>query len=217
LLTSIDHSLQRLGLDYIDIFYANRPDPETPLEETLGALDHIVRTGKALYVGLSNYSGKMLEEAVGLARHFRFAPIVVAQSGYSLFNRRVEADLLPSIRAAACGVAAFSPLAQGLLTEKYLEGFPDESRAAKIWTEEQRARITPLVRDKIGQLNTFAKTRGQTLPQMALAWVLHHPEITTVLMGASEMEQVEENVGALGNLKFTEEELRKIDQILSNP
>ena len=214
LLTSIDQSLQRLGLDYIDIFYANRPDPETPLEETLSALDQIVRTGKALYVGLSNYSGKLLEEAAGLARHFRFAPIVVAQSGYSLFNHRTEADLLSSARTVACGVAAFSPLAQGLLTEKYLEGFPEESRAAKIWTEEQRARITPVVRDKIGQLNKFAKTRGQTLPQMALAWVLRRPEITTVLMGASEMEQVEENVRALENLKFSEDELRQIDAIL---
>ena len=216
LLTSIDQSLQRLGLDYIDIFYAHRPDSETPLEETLSALDQIVRTGKALYVGLSNYSGKMLEEAAGLSRHFHFAPIVVAQSSYSLFNHRIETELLPSARTVACGVAAFSPLAQGLLSEKYLEDFPEESRAAKVWTQEQRARITPAVRAKIGKLNEFAKTRGQTLSQMALAWVLRRPEITTVLMGASEVEQIEENVGALENLKFSEDELGRIAAILKS-
>ena len=214
LLTSIDQSLQRLGLEYIDIFYAHRPDPETPLEETLGALDQVVRDGKALYVGVSNYAGRLLEEAVGLARHFHLAPIIVAQSGYSLFNRRIEAEFLASARNAGCGVAAFSPLAQGLLSDKYLEGFPEESRAAKTWTEEQRARITSVVRDKIRKLSEFAKMRGQSLPQMALAWVLRRPEITTVLIGASEVQQVEENVRALDNLKFSEDELSRIDAIL---
>ncbi|MDQ2824678.1 MAG: aldo/keto reductase [Verrucomicrobiota bacterium] len=214
LLTSIDQSLQRLGLEYIDIFYAHRPDPETPLEETLSALDQVVRDGKALYVGVSNYAGELLEEAVGVVRHFHLAPIVIAQSGYNLLNRRIEAELLPSARNAGCGVAAFSPLAQGLLSDKYLEGFPEESRAAKTWTEEQRARITSVVRDKIRKLSEFAKMREQSLPQMALAWVLRRPEITTVLIGASEVQQVEENVRALENLKFSEDELYRIDAIL---
>ena len=156
LLASIDQSLQRLGLDYVDIFYSHRHDPETPLEETLLALDQIVRSGKALYAGLSNYSGKLLEEAVGLTRQFRLTPILVEQSSYSLFNRKIEADLLPSIHHAGTGVIAFSPLAQGLLSEKYLEGFPDGSRATKTWTEEQRKRLTPAL---LGENSTVERNR----------------------------------------------------------
>lgn len=214
LVTSIDQSLKRLGLDYVDIFYSHRHDPETPLEETLGALDQIVRDGKALYIGLSNYSGKLLEEAVGLARHFRFAPIIVEQSSYSLLDRRIESDLLPSARITGTGVIAFSPLAQGLLTEKYLAGFfPEESRAIKTWTAEQRERLTPALWEKIGQLNDIAKARGQTLPQMALAWVLRFREIASVLIGASAVEQIEENVKAIENLKFSPEELSQINQV----
>jgi L-glyceraldehyde 3-phosphate reductase len=143
LLASIDQSLQRLGLDYIDIFYSHRHDPETPLEETLGALDQILRGGKALYVGLSNYSGKLLEEAAGLARTFRFAPIIVEQSSYSLLNRGVETELFPSVRTTGIGVIAFCPLAQGMLCEKYLDGIPEGSGDATTWTSEQRQRITP--------------------------------------------------------------------------
>lgn len=213
LLASVDRSLRRLKLDYVDIFYSHRHDPETPLEETLGALDQIVRSGKALYAGMSNYSGKLLEEAVGLTRHFKLAPIVVEQNSYSLFNRRIESDLLPSIQHTRTGVVAFSPLAQGLLSEKYLDGFPESSRAAKIWTQEQRERITPVLRDVIRRLVELARARGQTLPQMAIAWILRRPEITTVLIGASDPNQIIENVKALENLQFSAEELRQIDEI----
>ncbi|HJT80290.1 MAG TPA: aldo/keto reductase [Chthoniobacterales bacterium] len=213
LMASLDQSLRRLGLDYVDIFYSHRHDPETPLEETLGALDQIVRSGKALYAGLSNYSGKQLEEAVGLTRHHNLAPILVEQSSYSLLNRRVETDLLPSVSHARTGVVAFSPLAQGLLSEKYLEGFPEGSRAAKIWNQEQREKITPLLREAVRKLVEIAKNRGQTLPQMAIAWILRRPEITTVLIGASSMDQIAENVRALEKLQFSPEELQQIDAI----
>ncbi|MEY2438993.1 MAG: L-glyceraldehyde 3-phosphate reductase [Verrucomicrobiota bacterium] len=213
LMTSIDQSLQRLGLDYVDIFYSHRHDPETPLEETLGALDQIVRTGKALYAGLSNYPGRFLEEASGLARQFRLTPILVEQSSYSLFNRKIESDLIPSIRHTGTGLIAFSPLAQGLLTEKYLEGFPEGSRATKTWTEEQRAGVTPALREKIKKLNAIAKARGQTLPQMAIAWILRLPEVTSVLIGASDVNQIKENIDALENLKFSWEEIHHIDAI----
>jgi L-glyceraldehyde 3-phosphate reductase len=213
LLASIDQSLRRLGLDHVDIFYAHRMDPETPLEETLGALDHIVRAGKAVYAGLSNYSGKLLEEAAGLARQFRLAPIIVEQSSYSLLNRRIETELLSSARQAGAGVVAFSPLAQGLLSEKYLKGIPEESRAAKMWTPEQRAIVGPAAMQRVAKLNEIAKARGQTLPQMAIAWILRRPEITSVLIGASDVQQIEENVKGLENLQFSEEELRKIDEL----
>lgn len=213
LLASIDQSLQRLGLDYIDIFYAHRMDPETPVEETLGALDQIVRAGKALYVGLSNYSAKIFEEAVGLASKLRFSPITVEQSSYSLFNRRIESELLSSTRRLGAGIVAFSPLAQGLLSEKYLKGIPDDSRAAKMWTPEQRAIIGPTVVQRIVRLNEIAKKRGQSLPQMAIAWILRRPEVTSVLIGASEVGQIQENVRALENLKFADEELNAIDEL----
>jgi L-glyceraldehyde 3-phosphate reductase len=213
LLASVDQSLLRLGLEYLDIFYAHRMDPETPLEETLGALDQIVRSGKAVYVGLSNYSGERLQDAVTLTKKFQFAPIVVEQSNYSLLNRRVESELLAPARQLGVGVIAFSPLAQGLLSEKYLNGIPDESRAARMWTPEQRAIVSSEVMEKVDRLNEMAKARGQTLPQMAIAWILRCPEITTVLIGASDVAQVRENVGALENLKFSEEEYRVIDEI----
>jgi L-glyceraldehyde 3-phosphate reductase len=213
LLASVDQSLQRLGLDYVDIFYSHRHDPETPLEETLGALDQIVRSGKALYAGLSNYSGNLLEEAITITRQFNWTPIVVEQSNYSLLNRRIESDLLPSAQQTGTGVVAFSPLGQGLLSEKYLNGFPEGSRAAKIWTQEQRERITPVLRNVIGRLNSIARTRGQTLPQMAIAWILRRPEIITVLIGASDIQQIVENVKALEKLQFSAEELQMIDAI----
>ena len=213
LLASIDQSLQRLGLDYIDIFYAHRMDPETPVEETLGALDQIVRAGKALYVGLRYYSAKIFEEAVGLASKLRFSPITVEQSSYSLFNRRIESELLSSTRRLGAGIVAFSPLAQGLLSEKYLKGIPDDSRAAKMWTPEQRAIIGPTVVQRIVRLNEIAKKRGQSLPQMAIAWILRRPEVTSVLIGASEVGQIQENVRALENLKFADEELNAIDEL----
>ena len=213
LLASIDESLQRLGLDYVDIFYAHRMDPETPLEETLSALDQIVRAGKALYVGLSNYSAKMLEEAVALTGKLRLAPIIVEQSSYSLLNRRIEPELLPSARRLGAGVVAFSPLAQGLLSEKYLKGIPDDSRVGRTWTPEQRAIVGPAVMQKTARLNEIAKRRGQTLPQMAIAWILRRPEITSVLTGASDVGQVQENMRALEKLQFSDEELNAIDKL----
>jgi L-glyceraldehyde 3-phosphate reductase len=213
LLASLDQSLQRLGLDYVDIFYSHRHDAETPLEETLGALEQAVRSGKALYAGLSNYSGQQLEQAVKLATDSKLTPIIVEQSSYSLLNRRVESDLLPAVQRTGVGMVAFSPLAQGLLSEKYLNGFPDGSRAAKIWTPEQRDRITPVLRDVVGKLVEIARARGQTLPQMAIAWILRRPEVTTVLIGASDMNQITENVKALEKLQFSPEELQAIDRI----
>jgi L-glyceraldehyde 3-phosphate reductase len=216
LLASIDQSLQRLGLDYVDIFYAHCFDVETPLPETLGALDQIVRQGKALYAGLSNYSGPQLEEALGLVRQLRLAPVIVEQSSYSLLNRGIEFDLLPVAAHAGVGVVAFSPLAQGLLSEKYLNGIPEDSRAAKMWTDEQRAVLGPAIHSKISKLNEIAKARGQTLPQMALAWIVRRPEITTVLTGASDVRQVEENVKALENVNFSKEELNDIDHVCAS-
>jgi L-glyceraldehyde 3-phosphate reductase len=213
LLASIDQSLERLGLDYVDIFYAHRFDEETSLEETLGALDDIVRQGKAIYAGVSNYSGPQFEEAMSLSKQFRLGPIVVEQSSYSLLNRRIEADLLPAVRKLGTGLVTFSPLAQGLLSEKYLGGVPEDSRAARMWTPEQRAAVGPVLRAKIMKLNEVARARGQTLPQMALAWILRRPEVTSALIGASDVAQIEENVMALQNLNFAEEELSRIDQI----
>ncbi len=215
MVASIDQSLGRLGLDYVDLFYAHRADPEVPLEETLGALDHIVRSGKALYAGVSNYPGKLLQEATGLTRHFRLAPIVAVQSSYSLLRRTAETDLFPAARESGVGVIAFSPLAQGLLSAKYLEEIPEESRAARLWSEEQRRRFfAPELKQRVVKLNEIAKARGQTLPQMAIAWILRCPEISSVLIGASDVDQIEENVRALENLRFSEDEFRKIDDAL---
>jgi L-glyceraldehyde 3-phosphate reductase len=216
LLASLDQSLQRLGMDYVDIFYAHRHDEETPLEETLGALDHIVRQGKAIYAGVSNYSGQQLADAVALTQQKQLVRIVVEQSSYSLLNRRIESDLLPAAMNAGVGVIAFSPLAQGLLSEKYLGEIPEESRAAKMWTPEQRAVVGPAVKQKISSFNEIARARGQTLPQMALAWILRRPEVTSALIGASDVSQVEENVKALENLAFSAEELAAIDRICAS-
>ena len=214
LLANIDQSLQRLELDYVDIFYSHRMDESTPLEETMSALSEIVRQGKALYVGLSNYSGERLAEARKLARELKLEPVVVEQVGYSMLRRDVEKDVLPVVREAGIGIVAFSPLAQGLLTTKYLDGLPEESRAAKLWSSAQKEKLTPEMREKLRKLNDLAKDRGQTLPQMALAWVLRLPEVTSALVGASSVEQIEENVRALDNLAFSDEELRRIDAIL---
>ncbi len=212
LLASLDQSLQRLGLDYVDIFYAHRFDQETPLEETLGALSDIVRAGKAVYAGLSNYSGQQLESALEIVGRERSGPIVVEQSSYSLFKRGIETDLLLRAGHAGVGVIAFSPLAQGLLSEKYLHEIPADSRAAQMWTNEQRANL-PDLRGRISRLVEIARSRGQTLPQMALAWVLRHPEITSVLIGASNAGQIKENVKALENLEFSNDELWRLGEI----
>ena len=215
LLANLDQSLQRLGLDYVDIFYSERPDPETPLEETLATFDQIVRSGKALYVGLSNYSGKVLQDAFELTRQSHRAPIVVQQVPYNLIQRESEGELLRTLRDAGTGVIAVSPLAQGLLTSKYLEDFPAESRAATVWSQEHRDKVTPSLRERIRKLIKIAEARGQTLPQMAIAWVLRRPEICSALIGASDVEQIEENAKALENRKFSNEELQQIDDVLS--
>lgn len=214
LLASLDQSLLRLGVDYVDIYYSHRFDPETPLAETIGALDQVVREGKALYVGLSNYPAEQLAAACQLAERKGWAPITIHQSRYNILDRAVEKELLPAAREAGAGVIVYSPLDQGLLTSKYLGEIPDDSRAAKLWSEEQRkehlasARLT-----RIKQLNEIALARSQTLAQMALAWTLRDPLVTSALIGASSVEQVEENVKALENLKFSAEELSRIDQV----
>ncbi len=215
LLASLDQSLQRLGLDYVDIFYAHRFDQETPLDETLGTLNDIVRRGKAIYAGVSNYSGPQFEDAMRVARQFHYGPIVVEQSSYNIFNRQVENHLLPAVAGAGLGFIAFSPLAQGLLSEKYLDGIPEDSRVAQMWTPEQRATVGPAVLAKVVRLRDLARARGQTLPQMALAWLLRRSEVTSVLIGASSPEQIRENVEALRNVDFAEAELAQIDQISS--
>jgi len=217
LLASIDQSLARLELDHVDIFYAHRFDAETPMEETLGALEQIVQSGKALYVGVSNYSAAELETAVRLTRERRSAPIVVHQADYSLLHRNIETELLPIARKVGVGVIAFSPLARGLISSRYLDGVPEQSRVAQTWTPEQRASITPELREKIAKLNDLAKSRGQTLPQMAIAWVLRCPEVASVLIGVSDAEQIIENASALANLTFANDEFKSIDQILAAP
>ena len=213
LLASIDQSLQRLGLEHVDIFYSHRPDPETPLEETLAALEQIVRQGKALYVGLSHYPRATVEEALEPTRLSTLAPIKFYQTSYNFFHREFEQDLKDMARTTGIGIVACSPLSQGLLSTKYLDGFAEESRGAKVWSEQQRAAVTPALKEKLRKLNEIAQRRDQTLPQMAIAWVLSQPGVTSALIGASDVAQIEENVQALNNLKFHEQELQRIDAI----
>lgn len=215
LLASIDQSLQRLGLEYVDIFYSHRPDPNTPLEETLRALDLIVRSGKALYVGLSNYPAGLLAEACRRASEMQLAPIVTAQVGYNMLRREMEQGILQVARQSGVGLVAFSALAQGLLTPKYLSAVPEGSRAARSWSPAQREGIST-VREQLRQLNEVAQARGQALPQMAIAWTLRFPEVTTALVGASDIDQLEENAKALENLTFSHEEISRIDAILAS-
>lgn len=214
LVSSLDQSLKRLGLDYVDIFYHHRPDPETPLEETMSALDHIVRSGKALYAGISNYNAADTEKAAKILRDMG-TPLLIHQPNYSMFNRWVEWDLINVLENNGVGSIAFCPLAQGLLTGKYLKGIPADSRAA-----DPRSRflntdsVTEEKIEKVRKLDLLAKERGQSMAQMALAWVLRGGRITTALIGASKSSQIIENTAALGNLSFTEEELNTIDSIL---
>ncbi len=215
LVASLDQSLKRLGLDYVDIFYHHRPDPETPLEETLGALDLIVKQGKALYAGVSNYRGPQTGEAVSVVREHDWTPITIHQAKINLLERGLEFDLLPHTPVWGMGVIAFCPLAQGRLSDKYLNGIPADSRMgrqgdAQRWYEVQQAAG---VWDKVAKLNELALARGQTLPQMSLAWLLRDPRITSVLIGASKVEQIAENIKALDNPTFTDEQLQKIDAI----
>lgn len=214
LVSSLDQSLKRLGLDYVDIFYAHRPDPETPLEETLTALDLIVRQGKALYVGVSNFSGELFTQAVALTKELGLAPLTIHQPRYSLLSREPEADLFEHTMAAGTGVITFSPLAQGILSDKYLQKIPDDSRAAVWWSEQQREyMLGEETLGRVRRLYALSQERGQTLSQMALAWNLRHPAVTSVLIGASKVEQIVENVAALQNLTFSEQELSLIDEI----
>ena len=215
LLGSLDQSLKRMGLDYVDIFYSHRPDPETPMEETMGALDHIVRQGKALYAGISSYTPEQTREAVRILRESG-TPCLIHQPSYSMFNRWIEDGLLDVLEEEGVGCIVFSPLAQGLLTDKYLGGIPEDSRAGKPHGFLRPEQITEDRLVKVRKLNEMAQARGQTLAQMALAWVLRHPGMTSALVGASRVEQVEDNVATLSNLAFSEQELQAIEEILAN-
>jgi L-glyceraldehyde 3-phosphate reductase len=211
LLASLDQSLGRLGLDYVDIFYSHRFDPETPLEETVGALDTAVRSGKALYVGISSYSSEKTREAARLLRELG-TPLLIHQPSYSMLNRWTESDkLLDTLEEVGAGCIAFSPLAQGLLTDRYLNGVPSDSRAAQGKSLNPDT-LTDDALSKVRALNAIAERRGQSLAQLALAWGLRDPRMTSVLIGASSVAQLENNVGALDNLEFTAEELTEIDR-----
>jgi len=214
LLSSLDQSLRRLGLAYVDIFYSHRFDPETPLEETLGALDQAVRSGKALYVGISNYPAAETRRAAQILRSLG-TPCLIHQPAYSMFNRWVEPELLGALREEKIGCIAFSPLAQGLLSDKYLGGIPADSRAGKAHGFLRPAHVTDEKLSKIRRLAMLAEGRGQKLAQMAIAWVLRHPEMTSALFGASRVSQIEDAVAALANGQFSASELRQIDAILA--
>jgi L-glyceraldehyde 3-phosphate reductase len=215
LVTSLDQSLKRMGLDYVDIFYHHRPDPDTPLEETMQALDHVVRSGKALYVGISNYPADKAAEAARMLRQLG-TPCLIHQPAYSMFNRWVEDGLIQTLKEEGVGCIAFSPLAQGLLTDRYLGGIPEGSRASKEHGFLKPAHITDDKIEKVKKLNALAQKRGQTLAQMALAWVLRHDTMTSVLIGASKVSQIEDAVGTLNNLDFSVQELTEIEKILKD-
>ncbi|MEK5444482.1 L-glyceraldehyde 3-phosphate reductase [Fredinandcohnia sp. FSL W7-1320] len=214
LISSLDQSLKRMGLEYVDVFYSHRPDPHTPLEETMGALDQIVRQGKALYVGISNYSPTQTQEAIRILKELG-TPLLIHQPRYSMFDRWIEDGLQDVLAENGVGSIVFSPMAQGLLTNKYLGGIPTDSRAAKQNTFLKKDQITENILGKIQQLNALAIERGQSLAQMALAWVLREGRVTSALVGASKVSQLEDNVSALRNLSFTQEELTKIEDILA--
>jgi L-glyceraldehyde 3-phosphate reductase len=213
LLASLDASLRRMGLDYVDIFYHHRPDPDTPLEETMAALDQAVRQGKALYVGISAYDPAGTAEALGILRGLG-TPVIIHQPSYSMLNRTPENGLLDLLQAEGVGCIVFSPLAQGLLTERYLDSIPADSRAGKPGTYLQKDAITAEARRRARCLADIAARRGQSLAQMAVAWVLRHDSVTSALVGASRVEHVEANVAALDHTAFTAEELRDIDTCL---
>ncbi len=215
LIASCNQSLQRMGLDYVDIFYSHRPDPNTPLEETMMALDTIVRQGKALYVGLSNYDAVQTRQAVDILNSLG-TPCLIHQPKYSMFERWVEGGLLDVLEEYGVGCIPFSPLAQGLLTDRYLKGIPEGSRASKAWGFLKAGEITAEKLQKIIDLNDIAQQRGQSLAQMALAWLLKDKRITTVLIGASSVQQLNNNLGALDNLAFSSDELTAIERILQS-
>ncbi|MEJ5188641.1 MAG: L-glyceraldehyde 3-phosphate reductase [Breznakiellaceae bacterium] len=213
LLSSLNDSLKRLGLEYVDIFYHHRPDPDTPLEESMGALVQAVRQGKALYVGVSNYPADLTRQAAAILRS-EGIPLLIHQPRYHMLDRWIETELLSTCEENGVGVIAFMPLAQGLLTDRYLKGIPEDSRAASSSPFLRPEQITPEVLAKIRALNAIAQRRGQTLAQMALAWTLRDTRVTSALIGASRPEQIQENVVAVQKLDFSPEELAEIDRVL---
>jgi L-glyceraldehyde 3-phosphate reductase len=215
LLSSLDASLKRMGLDYVDVFYSHRPDPKTPLEETCGALAHAVKAGKAIYVGISNYDAETTRRAAQLLRELG-APCLIHQPRYSMYERTPERGLFDVLSDEGMGCIAFSPLAQGLLSGRYLEGIPADARAAKDSPFLSRSDITEERRAELKRLDAIARTRGQTLAQLALSWVLRNPVMTSALIGASRLSQVEENLKAVDNTKFDASELASIDRVLGS-
>jgi len=215
LIASCDQSLKRMGLDYVDIFYSHRPDPNTPLEETMMALDQIVRSGKALYAGISSYDPKQSQKAIDILKELG-TPCLVHQPSYSMFNRWVEDGLLDVLGKNGLGSVVFSPLFQGLLTNKYLNGIPEGSRASKADSYLQSSDITPDKIAKVKRLNEIAESRGQKMAQLALSWVLRDKRVTSVIIGASKVSQIEDAIGILDKLEFTAEELQTIEEILQN-
>ncbi len=213
LIASLDQSLKRMGLEYVDIFYHHRPDPDTPLEETMYALDQIVRSGKALYVGVSQYKPDLLKRAYEILQELG-TPFIIHQPNYNMFDRWVEEGLLNMLQEIGIGSIVFSPLAQGLLTNRYLNGMPSDSRAIKDGRFLNPSRITEEKLNRVKRLNELAVRRNQTLAQLSLAWVLRQPAVTSALIGASKPSQIEDAVGALSNLQFKVEELNEIENIL---
>lgn len=213
LIASLDQSLKRMGLDYVDIFYHHRPDPETPLEETMGALDQIVRQGKALYVGISNYPAEKTAKAAKILRELR-TPFIIHQPRYNMLDRWVEDGLLDTLEKEGLGSIVFSPLEQGILTSKYLDGIPEDSRAAREGGYLDKSVITPALLEKIQKLNKIAQNREQSLAQMAVAWLLKDMRVTSVLVGVSKVSQLKDNLATMDRMEFTHEELEKIETIL---
>ncbi|MBS1611154.1 MAG: L-glyceraldehyde 3-phosphate reductase [Bacteroidetes bacterium] len=213
LISSLDQSLKRMGLEYVDIFYSHRPDPNTPLEETMGALDSIVRSGKALYAGISNYQAPEAKRAIEILKSLG-TPCLIHQPKYSMFERWVEGGLLNVLEENGVGCIPFSPLAQGLLTDRYLKGIPEDSRAAKAHGFLKTNEITPERLKQVTALNNIAKRRNQSLSQMALSWLLKDKRITTVLIGVSSVEQLDNNLAALNNLDYSDTELKEIEAVL---
>lgn len=214
LIASLNQSLKRMKLEYVDIFYSHRPDPNTPVEETMGALVHAVNSGKALYTGISSYNALQTKKAASTLNDFK-TPCLIHQPKYSMLERSIEDDgLLDVLEDQGIGCIAFSPLAQGLLTNKYLDGIPKDSRAAKSYSYLKKEEITPQVLDKVYKLNEMAKSRNQTLAQMAIAWLLKDKRVTSVIVGASRVEQLEDNLKTINNLNFNVEELRTINSII---
>jgi len=212
LVASLDQSLKRMGLDYVDIFYHHRPDPDTPLEETMGALDYIVRSGRALYVGVSQYSPELTRQAVEILRQMG-TRLLIHQPNYNMFDRWIENGLLQTLEEEGIGCIVFSPLAQGMLTDRYLRGIPSDSRAGKDRRFLRPEHLTPEVLAKVARLAELARSRGQRTAQLAIAWVLRQPGVTSALIGASRLEQISEAVEALQHLDFSEAELAQIDEV----